>query len=89
MLENGADVNAKGYSDWTALMHASNYGHKDVVELLIEKGADISAESTGGWTAMKVSNNEETRKVIINAIKEKNKKETSTFIGTIKSWFER
>ena len=70
-------------------MHASNYGYKDVVELLIEKGADISAESTGGWTAMKVSNNEETRKVIINAIKEKNKKETSTFIGTIKSWFER
>ena len=43
LLENGADVNVKGYSDWTALMHASHYGHKDVVELLLENGVNLDS----------------------------------------------
>jgi len=36
----------------TALMFASWYGHKEVVELLLEKGADVNAKDKLGRTAL-------------------------------------
>ena len=30
---------------WTALMHASQYGHLPVVEYLVQKGADINIQN--------------------------------------------
>ncbi len=39
LLKKGADVNAKGKSDWTALMFATSRGHAEVVRLLLDKGA--------------------------------------------------
>jgi ankyrin repeat protein len=34
LLDSGADLKARDNNTWTALVWASNEGHKDVVELL-------------------------------------------------------
>jgi len=39
LLESGADVNAKNKYGWTALILASEEGHKEIVELLKSYGA--------------------------------------------------
>ncbi|KJE96346.1 hypothetical protein CAOG_06686 [Capsaspora owczarzaki ATCC 30864] len=40
--EEGIDVNGQDeYMEWTPLILACNYGHLDVVELLLAKGADL------------------------------------------------
>jgi len=53
-LIRGANVNAlipKSYG-FTPLLHASEYGHAEVVKLLLSRGADVKAKSTNGWTAL-------------------------------------
>jgi hypothetical protein len=42
LLESGAAVNARGVSQYTALMRASSNGNVEVVRLLIAHGADVS-----------------------------------------------
>jgi ankyrin repeat protein len=42
LLDHKADVNAKGYNNWTALMEAAGNGHLDTMKLLLEKGAVMS-----------------------------------------------
>lgn len=51
-LDKGADVNAKTYQDFTALMSASFYGHLKIVELLLDSGADIDAKDENDRTAL-------------------------------------
>jgi ankyrin repeat protein len=51
-INEGADVNAKGYNGSTALMLAAYNGHTGVCHLLIEKGAKLDAEDIGGKTAV-------------------------------------
>lgn len=51
LLENGADVNAKGIADYTALMKAAGEGNLEICRLLIDNGADISATNSFGDTA--------------------------------------
>jgi ankyrin repeat protein len=46
-------VNAKNKDGRTALMFASERGHKEVVKLLIEKGAGVNVKDKYGWTALK------------------------------------
>ena len=46
LLEKGADVNAGGEQNATALQFASNAGHTEMVRILLEHGADVNA--TGG-----------------------------------------
>jgi outer membrane protein assembly factor BamB len=45
-LDKGADVNAKGRYDRTALTFAADRGHTDVIRLLLDRGADIHAQDT-------------------------------------------
>ncbi|MDB6119282.1 MAG: ankyrin repeat-containing protein, partial [Verrucomicrobiaceae bacterium] len=40
LLEKGADVNARGFDDWTPLHWAAKMGSKTLCKLLLEKGAD-------------------------------------------------
>ena len=40
LLENGADKNEAAIDGKTALWHATNNGHLDIVRLLVEQGAD-------------------------------------------------
>jgi ankyrin repeat protein len=46
------DINAKASDGRTALMLASDNGHKEIVELLLKNGADIEAKDSHGWTAL-------------------------------------
>ena len=41
LIENGADVNAKGGKYGNALQAASYYGYKSIVRLLLENGAEV------------------------------------------------
>lgn len=47
LLDNGADVNARGGHYSTALQAACYKGHHKIIELLVDKGADLNAQ--GGW----------------------------------------
>ena len=53
-LAKGADVNFKfGFVGFTPLMSASQWGHQEIMRLLIAKGADVNAKSNyGGLTAL-------------------------------------
>ena len=54
-IDKGADVNAKANTGVTALIMASQQGHKEVVELLLAKGADVNAKANDGGTALIMS----------------------------------
>ena len=57
LVKLGVDVNAKEKSWWekTALMKASEKGHKEVVEFLVFNGADVNAWDISGDTALMVA----------------------------------
>jgi ankyrin repeat protein len=46
LLEKGADVEAKGKDEWTALIRAAQLGRKAVMQLLLENRADVKAEDS-------------------------------------------
>ena len=53
LLDQGANANAKDDgSQFSALMWASEKGHRDVVQLLCERGADVNAKDNKGSTAL-------------------------------------
>ncbi|KAI9893551.1 MAG: hypothetical protein M1814_006347 [Vezdaea aestivalis] len=52
LLENGADIHAKGNYGETALHEAASRGHEAIIKLLLENGADIHAKSDYGETAL-------------------------------------
>ena len=45
LILEGADVNAKGHREKTALMFASEEGRIEIAEALIKAGADVNAKS--------------------------------------------
>jgi ankyrin repeat protein len=45
-------VSSKDDNSLTPLHRAAEYGHKDVVELLLANGADVNAQSRNGWTPL-------------------------------------
>jgi serine/threonine-protein phosphatase 6 regulatory ankyrin repeat subunit B len=61
-------VNAKRNDGRTALMIASERGHKEVVKLLLEKGADVNAKNKEGMTALKYAS-ENGHKEIVELLK--------------------
>jgi ankyrin repeat protein len=52
LLGQGADVNAGGKRDRTALMAAARGGSLEIVKLLIKKGADVNTKDNTGMTAL-------------------------------------
>ena len=52
LVDAGADVNALGGFDWTALMIASVKGHTDAVRQLLDRGADPNLRDIYGWTPL-------------------------------------
>jgi ankyrin repeat protein len=52
LLKPSTQVNVRDSCDWTPLMKAALYGHKDVVARLLDAGAEIDARDNGGYTAM-------------------------------------
>ena len=57
LVENGADVSAKGEGGWTPLHQTALYGQKEVIELLIAKGADVNAKAADGTTPLDSAKN--------------------------------
>jgi ankyrin repeat protein len=55
LLEHGADVNARGNDNSTALHIAAQYGRVNVVDELLEHGANVGAEDDEGRTALQVA----------------------------------
>ena len=90
LIEKGADVNQKTDYGLTALMFASEFGNLEVVEALLDAGADVSIKNKYGNTAMSLAKNEETRRVIIEAVKKKNEKANDkepSFMDRVKGLF--
>jgi ankyrin repeat protein len=53
LLDDGVDVNWKTKEGRTALIQAGQYGHVEIVELLLDRGAKINLESDAGrWTSL-------------------------------------
>lgn len=52
LLENGADVNARGRYKETALTIASYNNNIELVKLLLDNGADVNAGNKYGYTAL-------------------------------------
>ena len=46
------DVNVKDDKGYTALIHASERGYKEIASMLIKKGADVNARNNDGDTAL-------------------------------------
>jgi ankyrin repeat protein len=68
LISQGADVNSKDSTGWTALMYAATYGYIDTVELLVNRGADVSARDyTNQQTALMCSDKIEITKILIDA----------------------
>ena len=44
-LDSGMNPNAKDYLEYTALAHAANMGHIEIVEMLLKAGADVNAKT--------------------------------------------
>ena len=58
LLDRGADVNARGNFDKTALMYAAQFNLPETAKRLLERGADINATTSGEgdcWTNVNVS----------------------------------
>jgi ankyrin repeat protein len=46
LIAKGADIDARGEDDWTALVGAARWGHTATVKALLEAGANVNAKST-------------------------------------------
>ncbi|MCH9664048.1 MAG: ankyrin repeat domain-containing protein, partial [Gammaproteobacteria bacterium] len=52
LVQAGADVNARGYENRTALVYAAMNGMTDTVNLLLKHGADVNAADDHGWSPL-------------------------------------
>ncbi|MGH7599621.1 MAG: ankyrin repeat domain-containing protein [bacterium] len=55
LLDASVNVNAKGSSGMTALMHAAKNNYVDSIKALLEAGADVNAANEFGRTALKMA----------------------------------
>ena len=53
LLDSGEDPNTREYyTNLPALIRASEYGHTEIVRLLLDRGADINSQNDSGDTAL-------------------------------------
>ena len=55
LLEDGADVNAEGGDNDSALQIASIEGHEEIVKMLLQHGADVNAEGGDNDSALQIA----------------------------------
>ena len=69
-FSKGAEINSKSDDGKTALMDASDNGHRELVQLLLSKGADVNAKTNDGKTALTYASakgHEEVKELLIKA----------------------
>ena len=71
MLTVGADIEAKNDDGWTPLIKAACNGHEAIVRLLLAKGADPEARPNSQETACDLTEREEIKKILKEAIARK------------------
>ena len=52
LLDNGANINSKGFLGWTALTYATQGRHIKVAEFLLEHGAYVNVADVYGRTVL-------------------------------------
>ncbi len=52
LLDQSANINAKGSGGATALMMACWWGHLEIVRLLLDRGANVNARGADGYTPL-------------------------------------
>jgi ankyrin repeat protein len=52
LLNHGADPNPQGCRNWPPLIIVANYGHLEVVQMLLEHNADIHIWNDSGMTPL-------------------------------------
>jgi len=52
LIDKGADVNARDYRGYTALMAAAYYGNEHCVKRILQKKPDINWKASDGNTAL-------------------------------------
>ena len=90
LIEEGADVNQKDKEGNTVLMLTSQFSQVKIVKRLIEEGADVNLKNDDGKTAMSLAKDEETRRVILEAVKkrkEKTNEKEPSFMDKMKGLF--
>ena len=66
LLQEGADVDARGDGGRTALWEAAGNGHTDIVKVLLDNGADVNGKADLGDTALaRAASNGHTTVVIV------------------------
>ncbi|WP_413111584.1 ankyrin repeat domain-containing protein [Thaumasiovibrio sp. DFM-14] len=55
LLENGADISAKGEHGYTPLHDAVEQGHIEIVKLLVDRGASIAVMNNDGITPIELA----------------------------------
>jgi len=77
LIDKGVNINAKDKGGKTPLHVAAEWGHFQIIQLLIEKGANPTDETNEGLTALGVL-----RKNLKSIVKEKRKKSEEILIST-------
>ncbi len=57
LLRYGANLDAHDAYGYTALMHATEHGHREAVRWLIARGADTHAATENGESALSIAKN--------------------------------
>jgi ankyrin repeat protein len=63
-LDKGAKLDLRDYDNETALMMASEKGHKDVCKILLDKGAKLDLQTNSGVTALMMASMNEMTEIV-------------------------
>lgn len=53
LIKYGANVNAKGFNEYTPLMIATINDNINAVQILLDAGANVNIDRADGWTALR------------------------------------
>ena len=59
LIDNGAALNHRSKSDFTALMFAAQNGHLEIAKLLVESGASVNLKNNLGRSAKDLANQQD------------------------------
>ena len=64
LVEHNAEINAKNNSGETALIMATNFRHRSIVQFLLEKGADVKLTTKRGQSALDFASSSKIEKLL-------------------------